>query len=73
MISREGDLCATYQDIQIWQFMQENMSSLVWTIGIFGAFQLHFESFHANLKPVHCLNGSLSTGRVVKANKPWIE
>lgn len=48
-----------------------HLAMLIWAVGIFGPFQLHFQSFHANLKSIHGLDGSLSTGRVVKAYKTW--
>lgn len=40
------------------------------TVGIFGPFELHLQSFHANLEAVHRLDGRLSAGRVVETYKP---
>lgn len=45
------------------------MNRLVRSVGIFGPFELHFESLHANLEAIHGLNSSLSTGRVVETHK----
>jgi len=39
------------------------------SIGLFWSFQLHFESLHSNLKPVHRLYRGLSTRLVVVAYK----
>lgn len=46
-----------------------SQSTLVRSVSIFGSLQLNLESFHANLKSVHGLNGSLGAGLIVKANK----
>lgn len=43
---------------------------LVGPVGVLGPLQLNFESLHANLKAVHCLDGGLCTSRVIKRNKP---
>jgi len=42
---------------------------LIRSVGIFGSFELHFESLHSNLKSIHGLNGSLSTCRIVETDK----
>ena len=42
---------------------------LIRSVGIFGSFELHFESLHSNLKSIHSLNGGLSTCRIVEADK----
>jgi len=41
----------------------------VWAVGIFGPFELHFQSFHADLEAIHRLDGGLSAGWVVKTHK----
>lgn len=40
------------------------------TVGVFGPFELHLQSFHANLEAVHRLDRRLSAGWVVKTYKP---
>ena len=46
---------------------------LIRSVGIFGSFELHFESLHSNLKSIHGLNGSLSTCRIVETDKTCTE
>ena len=46
---------------------------LIRSVGIFGSFELHFESLHSNLKSIHGLNGSLSTCRIVETDKTCSE
>jgi hypothetical protein len=43
--------------------------TLVRSVGVFGPFELDFESFHTNLEAIHGLNSSLSTGWVVETDK----
>ena len=44
---------------------------LVGPAGVLWSLQLDFESLHANLEPIHGLNGRLRAGWVVKADKSW--
>lgn len=53
-------------------FISSSCSShSVRTISIFGPFELHFQSFHADLEAIHGLNGGLSAGRVVETHKSF--
>lgn len=38
---------------------------------VFGALQLHLQAFHADLKAIHRLDGSLCRDWIVIANKTW--
>ena len=44
---------------------------LVGSVGVLGTLQLHLEPLHADLKPVHRLDGCLCAGRVVETHKAW--
>lgn len=42
---------------------------LIGSASVFWSFQLNFQSFHANLETIHCLNSCLSTCRIIKRHK----
>lgn len=44
---------------------------LVRPVGVLWSLQLHLESFHSNLEPVHGLDGRLCTRLIVEADETY--
>lgn len=40
-------------------------------VGVFGPLELHLEALHADLEPVHGVDGRLRASWIVKADKAW--
>jgi len=62
-------LKALLSDTNLWSTNEVAGGHSVWPIRVLWSLQLNFKPLHANLEPVHCLDGSLRTGGVVKTHK----